>query len=568
MKLVSFSIENYRSITKARKLPLNSMTLLIGPNNEGKSNILHALVTVLEVVGELDRMSVFKGRLRTSGAIGRQDTYNWERDFPVSIQLSKPDGESVFHLEFELEQLELNEFKAEVGSRLNGSLPIQLTLGKRDPGFKVAKQGRGGGALSKKVKEIAKFIGKRIAFQYIPAIRTADSAERIINEMIRRELRSVESSQEFQDAVKKMAMCYQPTLVDVGETVTNTLKEFLPNVQSAKLTLDDKALYGAISRSINIMIDDGSSTNLQRKGDGVQSLVALGLNRFSAQQSAGGRNMILAIEEPESHLHPKAIHQLKNVLYEISNRQQIILTTHSPVFVNRTDLKSNILVNQNQAKPAKTTNEIREILGVRAADNLRNAELILLVEGEDDRDCMQAILGDTSVSLRKALGNGVLAIDSLIGASNLSYKVSQLRDAICIVHAFLDNDGAGLTATTDATVNGLLTIADYQLATCPAMPESELEDLLDVEKYVGMISEKYGVSLSSAKFKHSRKKWSVRMKETFQHQGKPWSDKIEMHVKRDVADVILHNPQGSIHNSKRGAIDALVSAVEKKLTKI
>ncbi|MBK8686880.1 MAG: AAA family ATPase [Betaproteobacteria bacterium] len=45
MELVSFSVSNYRSITSAYKLPIRSPTVLIGPNNEGKSNILRALVT-------------------------------------------------------------------------------------------------------------------------------------------------------------------------------------------------------------------------------------------------------------------------------------------------------------------------------------------------------------------------------------------------------------------------------------------------------------------------------------------------------------------------------------------
>ena len=40
MRLVSFSVTNYRSITKAYKLPIRQATILIGPNNEGKSNIL------------------------------------------------------------------------------------------------------------------------------------------------------------------------------------------------------------------------------------------------------------------------------------------------------------------------------------------------------------------------------------------------------------------------------------------------------------------------------------------------------------------------------------------------
>jgi AAA15 family ATPase/GTPase len=43
MRLGLFSVKNFRSITSAEKLPLGDFTVLVGPNNEGKSNILEAL---------------------------------------------------------------------------------------------------------------------------------------------------------------------------------------------------------------------------------------------------------------------------------------------------------------------------------------------------------------------------------------------------------------------------------------------------------------------------------------------------------------------------------------------
>jgi AAA15 family ATPase/GTPase len=43
MKLKSFTVERYRSITKAKKIRLGRVTVLVGPNNEGKSNLLRSL---------------------------------------------------------------------------------------------------------------------------------------------------------------------------------------------------------------------------------------------------------------------------------------------------------------------------------------------------------------------------------------------------------------------------------------------------------------------------------------------------------------------------------------------
>src|SRR5438067_1924288 len=122
MKLVSFSVNNYRSITKAYRLPVRQSTVLLGPNNEGKSNILKALVTALEVLRDLKIYKIRHGRIQAN----KRDLgdYGWERVFPVSLQSKHPNRESVFNLEFELTAGEIDEFFDEVKSSLNGSLPI------------------------------------------------------------------------------------------------------------------------------------------------------------------------------------------------------------------------------------------------------------------------------------------------------------------------------------------------------------------------------------------------------------------------------------------------------------
>ena len=43
MKIVKFSVTNFRSITNANKIPISQITILMGKNNEGKSNLLKAL---------------------------------------------------------------------------------------------------------------------------------------------------------------------------------------------------------------------------------------------------------------------------------------------------------------------------------------------------------------------------------------------------------------------------------------------------------------------------------------------------------------------------------------------
>jgi predicted ATP-dependent endonuclease of OLD family len=275
----------------------------------------------------------------------------------------------------------------------------------------------------------------------------------------------------------------------------------------------------------------------------------------------------LAIEEPESHLHPNAIHQLKAVLNEIARKHQVIMTTHCPLFVDRTSIKSNIIVFNQKAAPARNVREIRDVLGVRASDNLQHAELILLVEGEEDRRALRSLLRAQSKVLAAALTQGSLGIESLQGGTNLCYKLSQVREALCQAHCFLDNDACGIDSHQKAVNEGLSTVADATFTVCEGMKESEIEDLYDESLYATMLLNKFGVSTGSPKFK-GNDKWSNRVRAAFKHQGKHWSDQIEATVKTALADLVEATPAAALNSHKRNSFDALVAELERKLETI
>ncbi len=111
-----------------------------------------------------------------------------------------------------------------------GRLPIQLSLGKGDPSFKVVKKGPGGPALSKKDDSIAQFVSKRINITYIPSVRTYDQAEAIVSGIVDRELRTVEQQEAYQGALAEVAKIQAPVLEQISKSITETLRVFLPNV--------------------------------------------------------------------------------------------------------------------------------------------------------------------------------------------------------------------------------------------------------------------------------------------------------------------------------------------------
>jgi putative ATP-dependent endonuclease of OLD family len=570
MELVAFSVQNFRSITKTNRIDVGGLTVLVGPNNEGKSNVVRALITAMQILKTGSRPVTVKGaRVLLPFSLrhihGRP--YDWEEDFPVHLQ-NTLDGVSTFLLEFELDEAEIEEFRQHVQSSLNGTLPIKLTVGRNDVVFTVPKKGPGGHKLSQKASAIALFIAERIEFEHIEAVRTAESAENVVRSLIEKELAAIEQIPEYQAALRKVRELQEPVLNALSASVHKTMVSFLPAIKSVRFEITEEQRIRALRRSAKIIVDDGTPTDLERKGDGVQSLAALALMRHASEIGAKGKSFVIAIEEPESHLHPSAMHVLRRVIAELSAKYQVVITTHSPLFVDRNNISSNILVNKNKAVPAKSVDQIRSILGVRASDNLRHAELVVVVEGEEDKTALTALIRENSSQLAAALDTGKLAFETLAGGSNLSYVLGLLRDALlCSFHCFLDNDETGRKSFEKAKSEGLVDIADVNLSAVSGMVDSELEDLYELNFYKDLIWNQYKVALdSNPKFKSNKRKWSDRVGEVFKVSGKPWNEGIKMAVKAKISALVASDPKSALNEHKVSVIDNFVKAVEEKLT--
>ena len=567
MRLVSFSVKNYRSIQKTNRIEVGRSTVLVGPNNEGKSNILRALITAMEVL--TSSVGIYgHGAVRTQiRTLGLRRAYQWEEDFPIALQESEPNGTSTLSLEFSLEPDEVNDFRREVKSNLNGSLPISLELGRERLKFAVHKKGPGGKSLSLKANEIARFVARRIEFEYIQAVRTAESAERVVNSLVQKQLRAVENQPEYQAALATIKKLQEPVLVKLSKDVQNTIATFLPAIRSVKFEITEQQRFQALRSSARTIIDDGTPTDLEHKGDGMQSLAALALMRHASAAGAAGKSYVIAIEEPESHLHPKAMHALRKVIDELAEKHQVVITTHSPLFVDRMSIQSNVIVDNHKAVPAKSIEEIRSVLGVRASDNLRLAELVVVVEGDEDKTALRALLRTCSPELADTIDSGKLAFETLGGGTNLPYVLGLLRDAmLCSYHSFLDNDSCGRESFAKAQAEGLAGTGDVNLAAVPGMKDSEIEDLYELSLYRDRILSEFAVDLSgNAKFRSNKKKWSDRVADVFKAAGKPWGPVLEMEVKAKVAALAAGSPEKALNANKRGSIDGLAQALLQKL---
>lgn len=559
MKLSDFSVVNYRSITTARKIKTNNMTVLVGKNNEGKSNILRALTLAMDI------MKIYSKDPRSLQIAVRpylKNHYSWEKDYPISLQEKNPNGWSSIDLNFELDEQDILAIRSMTGIRLSGCIPVRVSTNGAAAKIDIPKRGTAAFADADNKKKIIEYVCFKIDFNFIPAVRTEYDALRVVDSLIEKSLETLDTNPDYINAMNKIEELQQGILDGISNQIIEPLQEFLPTVRNVQIHIQNERRRIAMRRNTEIIIDDGTPTPIQQKGDGIKSLTALAILNIPARVD---RVSVVAIEEPESHLHPESARQLYDTIMSLSQTHQIVLTTHSPLFVNRTNLKENIIVNDGKATPVKKIKEIRDVLGIHISDNLTNAEHVLIVEGEDDKIALEKLLPSMSTKIKRAIQNGTFIIDYIGGAGNLPYKLSFYRNLQCKYHVLLDNDDAGRHAGSEAERQGLLDVRNVTYAICNGSPNAEIEDCYNKAVYENAILNEFGVNINVAEFR-GNKKWSDRIAGCFLSQGKLWNDAMEKRVKLVVANEISEEVDTVLNEHKRSSMDSLVTSLETLLS--
>ena len=98
--------------------------------------------------------------------------------------------------------------------------------------------------------------------------------------------------------------------------------------------------------------DNNLQISLNALGSGYEMIFSILYSFYLSQQS--GKDLIAFIDEPELHMHPALQSEFVKFLLEISKTSQIILTTHSPLFVkqvmNNNKVKVNV-IKRNDGNP-------------------------------------------------------------------------------------------------------------------------------------------------------------------------------------------------------------------------
>jgi len=531
MKIISFSIRRYRAFDSEITIPFSNLSALVGPNNLGKSTILRALNVFFGAI-PLRRM--------VRGRHDRPDRYSLEEDYPKKYE-GKRGRRWPTRLEAKLEfgEEEIAIFEALYNHDLQRTISISIQFEVGDDGIinvkRLSPQFQNPGSFS----NFLQWFSGNFRFVYIPATRNiGDFRRSIFSEIVESAIRSTRQSRRRVDALSRFYSDIKTSVQQVAETLSNHLRAYLPNIQSLEFVIDELDLLRFISVS-DVEIDDGAKTSLSQKGDGFKSLFALSLFQYIAQERYG-INLIFGIEEPESHLHSSAIYSVKASLRELSKDFQVIITTHSPILIQRDSIRDNIIVDQLpeqtfacSAKFARTLSQIRNSLGIRPQDNLTSASVVVIVEGATEESCLMDLMIHVNPELSEPVANGQVRVHSSGGVTKIvsSLRALAIDAASCVV--LVDSDIEGLRESTKILQSGLINKTDlFKVPNRSGCLETEFEDVFEPENYIEAVARACGILVSAEQFCQARKesgnrttkmaKWSDVMSSIASANGKKW----------------------------------------------
>jgi len=384
--LIDATIENFRSIVgQPLQVQFSHFTVLVGPNNSGKSNIFRALnmffhegltSRIYSPAIDLPKYTGLGNRAQTRITVTvsfepSRDT-KIEKALAESGQTRLAENRLRLRLEYTRQGLPQWRFISTAGSRSVRAAYIQPLVA----------------ALQDSVN-----------FKYIPVGRDILTTIRteLRDELVRTVFRgwsgAVKARQEINEAIDNLLQKLQPQLAHSGEEITRAMASVFSEVQRLELKLPFHDLETMLP-SLEPAVDDAYETSLDTKGSGVQTSSLLFFLKYLADHYPQRHNArityIWAIEEPESYLHPSRQKAIAQVLRDFADEVQTVISTHSPHFVPRSSEPMVWLIDKQDGAPfnthvyESTYEHARQLLGVSLLDSMYVYDHNVVVEGPSD----------------------------------------------------------------------------------------------------------------------------------------------------------------------------------------
>jgi putative ATP-dependent endonuclease of OLD family len=416
MYLSRIHISNFRNFSEL-DVSLGGNVVVVGENRVGKSNLLHALRLIFDPtipdssrqLGLSDFWDGLDGVSKSDKIVVFVEIKDFEDDLDVLAILTD------FRLDDDPETVRLTyEFRprADLDEEPSSEEDFEfICYGGEDES-----------------KQFGHELRRRITMDVLPALRDAEGdlgswrrsplrplIEAAFSGVDEEDLQKVADTVEL--ATKKL------TEFDVIEELEDSIRGLL--VEMSGPTQDVKPRFGfaptdamRLYRSIRLLIDEGARS-INDASLGTANLIFLTLKALELKRmlEEGKRNhTILAIEEPEAHLHPHLQRSVYRHMFTNVGGDEplsVFLTTHSPHLASVAPLRSILLLKDTQGdgtigrSTASISLEADEVDDLGRYLDVTRAEIlfargVILVEGDAERFLVPEFARMAEIPLDKA----------------------------------------------------------------------------------------------------------------------------------------------------------------------
>lgn len=437
MKLREIVLQNFRGYYNETRIPINDLTALIGQNDVGKSTILEALDIFFNQskIESGDKNIFHSGEETVIGCVFDElpetiTLEDVETSFSAEYLLNK-DGHLEIHKKYpasgkqtiwiyaehpsnegfnDLLLKKNNELKAKIR---NAHLEKQANLTINSDMRRALWQSLGDEiALSSTFISADQADEKRLWPKIEPILP--------MYRLFKADRPSTDEDQEAQDPMQhamkialeeqadQLAFIAEEVKRKVSQVASNTiekLRDFDPELAS---TLTPKFKKDPTwEKAFSFSLTGENSIPLNKRGSGIRRLVLFSFFRATTESTLfEGKNIIYAVEEPETSQHPDAQKMIVNTFREMTEKNgcQVIITTHVPGLAGMLPLESLRYITNSEGYPEVASGAEDEEMLKRIADSLgvypdlapalaphHGVKLVVCVEGPNDVAFLTAI---------------------------------------------------------------------------------------------------------------------------------------------------------------------------------
>ena len=431
MKINKIHIQGFRAFKDATDIVVGSFTTIVGKNDTGKSSILYAL-------------DIFFNGSPDDGDFNRDQ----DSDAPIIIQLSFSDLPLSVQLEdgietdLKMENL-IDSFESltikKIFTRKNPKRPkitfivkdfvdskyqnlpslneTKLNEKGRSSGLDIKKSGAGITNKSKR-EGIRKVAERENIMKTNIEIEPAESCLKILDYLPDFYLFKADESlneegtafqKEFKFVVES-AINKIPGKVEIEKGVGNEINKEIEKIHSFLLKHTDEVSLIKAKPSfkwkdlvffyLECTDKQGKDIAFIKRGSGLRRLLMVAYFQYLAQRGKNEnptKSNIYAIEEPETYLHPGAQRVLLDSFKTIAANEQVMISSHSPVFAGSTNVANLILIIRVNgiARVTQGNNldlkNVAEELGIEPSDQIYGYNAIIFLEGPTDCNFLNTI---------------------------------------------------------------------------------------------------------------------------------------------------------------------------------